>query len=93
MATDAQNPIRKALRDMSRTELERTVQDIYDILFLEIDDSTNTFTINPDKECDADSIDLIVGVLQTRGLYPIETYIDVVEETVPDRQEKNVPLG
>jgi hypothetical protein len=96
VATNQQNPIRQALRKLSRTELERVVLDIHDVLFLDVDDSrppAEKFIINPDKEFDSETIEFITDVFHNRGLSPDETYADVAEEDVPDRQESNVALG
>jgi hypothetical protein len=96
VATNQQNPIRQALRKLSRTELERVVLDIHDILYLDVDDSrpqAESFIINPDKEFDSETIEMVTEVLYNRGLSPSETYVDVPEAHVPNRQESNVTLG
>ena len=74
VATNQQNPIGLALRGLTREKLERIVLDIHDVLFLEIDG--NTMTVNPDKEFDEQTIELVSEVLTNHGIAPDSEYLD-----------------
>lgn len=75
VATNQQNPIRQALNTATREQLENLILNIHDILYLEIE--RNEFKANPDKELDAESIDLIIEAFVNHGFAPDEEYIEV----------------
>lgn len=62
--------IKDKLNQMSSGEMKKVLQEVFDVLYTEIDG--NTITETPDKEWDDETIDMVAECFNRNGLTPEE---------------------